>query len=62
MDRIRIVGGQQLNGTIAISGAKNAALFAAALLANESETIAAALSDFRQRQTDAVLDSHLPKS
>jgi len=26
MDRIRIVGGNKLNGTIAISGAKNAAL------------------------------------
>src|SRR6476660_6120807 len=26
MDRIRIVGGKKLNGTIAISGAKNAAL------------------------------------
>ncbi|MBN8983688.1 MAG: UDP-N-acetylglucosamine 1-carboxyvinyltransferase, partial [Rhizobiales bacterium] len=26
MDRIRIVGGKQLNGTIPISGAKNAAL------------------------------------
>ncbi len=26
MDRIRIVGGRKLNGTIAISGAKNAAL------------------------------------
>jgi UDP-N-acetylglucosamine 1-carboxyvinyltransferase len=26
MDRIRIVGGSELNGTIAISGAKNAAL------------------------------------
>ena len=26
MDRIRIVGGSKLNGTIAISGAKNAAL------------------------------------
>ena len=26
MDRIRIVGGQQLTGTISISGAKNAAL------------------------------------
>ncbi len=26
MDKIRIVGGQQLNGTIPISGAKNAAL------------------------------------
>ena len=26
MDRIRIIGGNQLNGTIPISGAKNAAL------------------------------------
>jgi UDP-N-acetylglucosamine 1-carboxyvinyltransferase len=26
MDRIRIVGGSKLNGTIPISGAKNAAL------------------------------------
>jgi UDP-N-acetylglucosamine 1-carboxyvinyltransferase len=38
MDRIRIVGGRQLNGTIAISGAKNAALplMIAGLLSEET--------------------------
>src|SRR5512138_2660704 len=38
MDRIRIVGGRPLNGTIAISGAKNAALplMIAALLTEET--------------------------
>src|SRR3954451_24173754 len=38
MDRIRIVGGSKLNGTIAISGAKNAALplMIAALLTEET--------------------------
>jgi UDP-N-acetylglucosamine 1-carboxyvinyltransferase len=41
MDRIRIVGGQQLNGTIAISGAKNAALplMIASLLTSERLTL-----------------------
>ncbi|GAH35796.1 unnamed protein product, partial [marine sediment metagenome] len=38
MDRIRIVGGNKLNGTIPISGAKNAALplMTAALLTDET--------------------------
>src|SRR6201999_2472496 len=38
MDRIRIVGGNKLNGTISISGAKNAALplMIAALLTDET--------------------------
>jgi UDP-N-acetylglucosamine 1-carboxyvinyltransferase len=38
MDRIRIIGGQPLNGTIAISGAKNAALplMTAALLTDDT--------------------------
>jgi UDP-N-acetylglucosamine 1-carboxyvinyltransferase len=38
MDRIRIVGGNKLNGTIAISGAKNAALplMIAGLLSEET--------------------------
>src|SRR3954471_16600121 len=38
MDRIRIVGGSPLNGTIAISGAKNAALplMTAALLSEDT--------------------------
>src|ERR1700744_769579 len=38
MDRIRIVGGNKLNGTISISGAKNAALplMIAGLLSDET--------------------------
>ena len=42
MDRIRIVGGQRLKGSIPISGAKNAALplMAAALLTDETLTLA----------------------
>lgn len=41
MDRIRIVGGQTLNGTIAISGAKNAALplMIASLLSRDTLTL-----------------------
>ena len=41
MDRIRIVGGNRLNGTIAISGAKNAALplMIASLLTDETLTL-----------------------
>ena len=41
MDRIRIVGGQPLNGTIAISGAKNAALplMIASILTSETLTL-----------------------
>ncbi len=41
MDRIRVVGGQQLNGTIRISGAKNAALplMIASLLTDETLTL-----------------------
>ncbi len=41
MDRIRIVGGNRLNGTIPISGAKNAALplMIASLLSDETLTL-----------------------
>ncbi len=44
-------------GTLAIgkAGATNAALLAAAILANKYPEIAAALDAFRQRQTEAVL-------
>ena len=43
-------------GTLAIgkAGAINAALLAAAMLANEDEGLAARLSDWRSKQTDAV--------
>jgi 5-(carboxyamino)imidazole ribonucleotide mutase len=43
-------------GTLAIgrAGAVNAALLAAAMLANHDEALAARLADWRSRQTDAV--------
>ena len=44
---------------IGVAGAKNAALFAVALLANENPDIRAALDKFRQEQTDSVLASQL---
>lgn len=42
------------------AGAANAALFAVAMLAGTDSSIAAKLSAFRQRQTDAVLAMELP--
>ena len=51
-------------GTLAIgkAGAVNAALLAAAILANDDERVAAALDDYRQQQTDAVLASDDPST
>ena len=51
-------------GTMAIgkAGAVNAALLAAAILANDDERVAAALDDYRQQQTDAVLASDDPST
>ena len=46
---------------IGTAGAKNAALFAAAILANESAEIRAALDAFRQAQTAAVLAQPDPR-
>ena len=46
---------------IGSAGAKNAALFAAAILANESADIRAALDAFRQAQTAAVLAKPDPR-
>jgi 5-(carboxyamino)imidazole ribonucleotide mutase len=43
------------------AGAVNAALFAAALLANNDPALRAKLDDFRQRQTDSVLAAELPE-
>ena len=45
-------------GTLAIgkAGAVNAALLAAAMLANQDEALAARLADWRAKQTDAVPD------
>jgi 5-(carboxyamino)imidazole ribonucleotide mutase len=44
---------------IGVAGAKNAAIFAAELLAPENADIAAALAKFRKQQTDAALKSKL---
>ncbi len=43
------------------AGAINAALFAAAIVANEDAAVADALDQFRQRQTDAVLADPDPR-
>ena len=50
-------------GTMAIgkAGAVNAALLAAAIVANEDTAVASALDDYRRRQTDKVLASSDPR-
>ena len=46
-------------GSLAIgrAGAINAALLAAAMLANNDETVARALDDYRKNQTESVLQN-----
>jgi 5-(carboxyamino)imidazole ribonucleotide mutase len=44
---------------IGVAGAKNAALFAASLLATDHPKIGGALADFRRQQTDDALGSKL---
>lgn len=46
---------------IGTAGAKNAALFAAAMLANDDLSIRAALDSFRKKQTDDVLAKPDPR-
>ena len=46
---------------IGLSGATNAALFAAAMLANEDPRVAVALAAFRRAQTDQVLAKSDPR-
>ena len=48
--------------SIGESGAKNAGLFAAAILALRDHQLSARLDAFRQAQTDAVLDNPDPRS
>ena len=55
MDSIVITGGAALKGTIRIAGAKNAALFAAALLSSDVPAVREALLAFRAKQTADVL-------
>ncbi len=45
--------------TVAINGAKNAALIAASILALQDESIAQKLDKFRQDQTDSVLKAEI---
>jgi 5-(carboxyamino)imidazole ribonucleotide mutase len=45
---------------IGVAGAKNAALFAAAILAGENAEVREKLAAFRKNQTDAVLGQTLP--
>jgi 5-(carboxyamino)imidazole ribonucleotide mutase len=47
---------------IGVAGAKNAALFAAAIIANEDASVRQALDSFRQSQTAAVLAKPDPRS
>ena len=56
MDKLIIRGGNRLSGRIPISGAKNAALLAAAILANSDPALAERLDAWRAAQTDAVAD------
>jgi 5-(carboxyamino)imidazole ribonucleotide mutase len=51
-------------GTLAIgvAGAKNAALFAASIIANQDAEVKKALKDWRAKQTDTVLDNPDPKT
>ena len=45
--------------TVALNGAKNAALFAVSILALQSPDLRAALDEFRQKQADKVLQTEL---
>ena len=45
--------------TMAIDGAKNAALYAVSILALEDEQLAASLEEFREKQKDKVLQTEI---
>jgi len=47
--------------TVAINGAKNAALLAAEMLAIKDDALRGRLEDFRKAQTDKVLNAELPQ-
>ena len=54
MDSLRIHGGVPLTGRITVSGAKNAALLAAAIVANEDAALAERLEAWRAARTADV--------
>ena len=45
--------------TMAIDGAKNAALYAISILALQDSALASRLEDFRKKQAEKVLDTEL---
>src|SRR5262245_27948691 len=61
LDKIKIIGGQQLNGTIPVSGAKNAALklMCAALLTEDSMFFTNTPNRLRDIQSQTDLLQHL---
>ena len=61
MDKIKIIGGQQLNGNIPISGAKNAALkhMCAALLTDQTLSLENAPNSLRDMASQRELLEHL---
>ena len=61
MDKIKVIGGNQLNGTIAISGAKNCALklMCAALLTDESVYFENSPNTLRDMNSQVELLEHL---
>ena len=61
VDTIILQGGKALAGEVTVSGAKNAALLAAAILATSDDTIRQKLEAFRRKQAEAVLAAKLPR-
>ena len=60
MDKIQINGGQKLQGEVSISGAKNAALLAARMLAVGNPQLLTRLEEHRDQLRDEVMDGQLP--
>ena len=56
MDKLVIEGGVALKGEVRISGAKNAALHAAAILALSDPALARRLEAWREAQTRSVAE------
>ena len=54
MEKIRVYGGQRVDGKVQISGAKNAALSAIAILALSDPGLKGKLKEFRAAQTRKV--------
>ena len=54
MDYLKVTGKKKLEGSVEISGAKNAALYAAAILGNEDIDLEKRLIKWRVSQTKKV--------